>query len=108
MLVSILMHSPSCMALYCTCCLCFHQVCAFLDKLGELRSLQPLAPSMCRKMNELYDLDASQNYEVGGVLFCRCVVLCYAVESCGVAQEVQPHHHVCAVKIPFVAHGSED
>lgn len=40
------------------------QVCAFLDKLGELRSLQPLAASMCRKMNELYDLDSSQNYEV--------------------------------------------
>lgn len=41
------------------------QVCAFLDKLGELRSLQPLAASMCRKMNEMYGLDSSQNYEVG-------------------------------------------
>lgn len=39
-------------------------MCAFLDKLGELRSLQPLAASMCRKMNDLYDLDSSQNFEV--------------------------------------------
>jgi hypothetical protein len=48
------------------------QVCAFLDKLGELRSLQPLAASMCRSINTLYNLDASQNYEVGGgVLYSR-------------------------------------
>jgi hypothetical protein len=49
---------------------CLHlQVCAFLDKLGELRSLQPLAASMCRSINNLYDLDASQNYEVGGAVY---------------------------------------
>jgi hypothetical protein len=40
------------------------QVCAFLDKLGELRSLQPMAATMCRQMDKLYGLDNSQNYEV--------------------------------------------
>jgi hypothetical protein len=77
----------------CPCCLCCHQVCAFLDKLGELRSLQPLAPSMCRKMNELYDLDASQNYEVrrmGLVVQPQCAVLC-----CGVCCAA-----VCAQEFP--------
>lgn len=41
------------------------QVVAFLDKLGELRSLQPLAASMCREMDKVYGLDKSTNCEVG-------------------------------------------
>lgn len=39
-------------------------MCAFLDKLGELRSLTPLAAQTCRQMNTLYGLDESQNFEV--------------------------------------------
>ena len=40
------------------------QIVAFLDKLGELRSLTPLAAATCRQMDGLYGLDASTNCEV--------------------------------------------
>lgn len=40
------------------------QVVAFLEKLGQLRGLQPLHSSTSRKLVELYRLDASQNAEI--------------------------------------------
>lgn len=46
---------------------------AFLEKLGELRSLQPLAPSTCRKMDALYGLDASRNGEIRCSWYQLCV-----------------------------------
>jgi hypothetical protein len=41
-----------------------HQLVAFLEKLGELRSLTPLAPSMARHMDAAYSLDAAKNCEI--------------------------------------------
>lgn len=40
------------------------QVVAFLEKLGELRSMQPLHASTARRMAELYKLDESHNSEI--------------------------------------------
>jgi len=43
---------------------CFAQICAFLDKLSELRSLQPMHSSMTRAMANLYGFDQAKNYEI--------------------------------------------
>lgn len=40
------------------------QIVAFLEKLSELRSLTPMAASMCREMNKLYKLDEAKNCEI--------------------------------------------
>lgn len=40
------------------------QIVAFLDKLNELRSMTPMAASMCREMNKLYKLDEAKNCEI--------------------------------------------
>lgn len=40
------------------------QVVAFLEKLAQLRSLQPLHPTITRQMAELYSLDVSKNAEI--------------------------------------------
>jgi len=40
------------------------QIVAFLDRLGELRSLTPLAASMCRTMDRLYGFDSANNCEI--------------------------------------------
>lgn len=37
---------------------------AFLEKLGELRSLTPLAASMARQLDKAYSLDAAKNCEI--------------------------------------------
>ncbi|KAL4448420.1 hypothetical protein ABPG75_005639 [Micractinium tetrahymenae] len=49
------------------------QIVAFLDKLAELRALQPLHPSICRKMDELYDLDSRHNSEIRCSWFQLCI-----------------------------------
>ncbi|PSC70392.1 Leukotriene A-4 hydrolase isoform A [Micractinium conductrix] len=49
------------------------QIVAFLDKLGELRSMQPLHPTITRKMDELYDLDASHNSEIRSSWLKLCI-----------------------------------
>eukprot|EP00887_Chlorella_sp_A99_P007542 scaffold28.g7542.t1 len=49
------------------------QLVAFLDKLGELRSMQPLHPSITRRMAELYGLDQSNNSEVRCSWYLVCV-----------------------------------
>jgi hypothetical protein len=68
---------------------CVIQLVAFLEKLGELRSLTPLAASMARQLDKAYSLDAAKNceircawYKVGALLqlagqqasqrMCRC------------------------------------
>ena len=48
------------------------QIAAFLDKLGELRSMRPLHTSVTRKMNGYYSLDASTNSEI----LCSWLLLC--------------------------------
>jgi len=40
------------------------QIVAFLDRLGELRSLTPLAASMCRTLDRLYGFDSANNCEI--------------------------------------------
>eukprot|EP00775_Hariotina_reticulata_P009872 gene9872-10030_t len=40
------------------------QIVAFLDRLGELRSLTPLAASICRAMDRLYNFDSASNCEI--------------------------------------------
>lgn len=40
------------------------QVAAFLEKLGQLRGMQPLHSSTTRRMADLYSLDASRNAEI--------------------------------------------
>jgi hypothetical protein len=40
------------------------QLVAFLEKLGELRSLTPLAASMARQLDKAYSLDAAKNCEI--------------------------------------------
>lgn len=49
------------------------QVVAFLDKLAELRALQPLHPSVTRKMNELYALDGRTNSEIRSSWLLLCI-----------------------------------
>ncbi|KAI3426280.1 hypothetical protein D9Q98_008653 [Chlorella vulgaris] len=49
------------------------QVVAFLDKLAELRAMQPLHPSITRRMNELYDLDSRHNSEIRSAWFQLCI-----------------------------------
>ena len=46
---------------------------AFLDKLAQLRSMQPLHSSTTRKMADLYGLDASKNAEIKAVWYRLCI-----------------------------------
>ena len=46
---------------------------AFLDKLGELRSMQPLTPEATRKMEALYGFDASHNAEIRKAWYMLCI-----------------------------------
>ncbi|PRW45014.1 leukotriene A-4 hydrolase isoform X1 isoform B [Chlorella sorokiniana] len=49
------------------------QIVAFLDKLAELRALQPLHPSVTRKMDELYQLDGRTNSEIRSSWLLLCI-----------------------------------
>lgn len=49
------------------------QIVAFLEKLAELRSLQPLHPSTTRKMAHLYKLEDSKNSEIRCSWYQLCV-----------------------------------
>ncbi len=40
------------------------QVVAFLERLSELRSMTPLAASMCRALDAAYGLDGAKNCEI--------------------------------------------
>ena len=53
------------------------QVVAFLDKLGEYRSMTAMHKSMTRKMNDLYSLDDSHNAEIR----CSWYLLCIKVKE---------------------------
>ena len=44
------------------------------DKLGELRSLQPLHPRTTRAMESLYGFDASKNAEIRGSWYRLCLL----------------------------------
>lgn len=42
---------------------------AFLDKLGDLRSMQPLTPAATQRLAELYGFSGSRNSEIRRALF---------------------------------------
>lgn len=46
---------------------------AFLDKLGELRSMQPLTPEATRQMEKLYHFDESKNAEIRKSWYSLCI-----------------------------------
>lgn len=49
------------------------QLLAFLDKLAELRSLQPLHPAITRKLDQLYSLDVRRNSELRTSWYGLCI-----------------------------------
>lgn len=49
------------------------QMVAFLLKIGEYRSMTPMAPAMTRKMSELYGLDDSRNAEIRCAWYLLCI-----------------------------------
>jgi len=49
------------------------QMVAFLDKLGEYRSLTPMAASVTRRMNDLYHLDETKNAEIRCSWYLLCI-----------------------------------
>ncbi|KAL6769065.1 LTA4 [Auxenochlorella protothecoides x Auxenochlorella symbiontica] len=46
---------------------------AFLDKLGELRSMKPFTPATTRRMQELYHFDDSKNAELRRAWYSLCI-----------------------------------
>ncbi|EFN56549.1 hypothetical protein CHLNCDRAFT_144199 [Chlorella variabilis] len=49
------------------------QLIAFTDKLGELRAMQPLHPSITRRLDELYGLDVRRNSELRTSWYQLCI-----------------------------------